>query len=137
MKCPKCESTLKVKCGFVKNNQRYKCKNCSCQYTRSTNRGRPLKQRLLAVTLYLHGMSLNSIAKLLKVSTPGVLDWVRRFARENYVKPDPEGNSVILELDEMWHYLEKKQKNSGSGKCWILLQESYLNGSVVVEAPKL
>ena len=133
MDCPKCSSKTKVKCGFVKDVQRYKCKDCGCQYTRQTRRGRPLEQKLLAVTLYVHGLSLNAIAKLMGVSTPGILDWVRRFAREHYEKPQPQGNSVVLELDEMWHYLGKKRKNSGSGKCWILLPETCLNGNVAIE----
>ena len=133
MQCPKCQSKTKVKCGFVKEVQRYKCKSCGCQYTRLTRRGRPLEQKLLAVTLYVHGLSLSAIAKLFNVSTPGILDWVRRFAREHYEKLEPQGSSVVLEMDEMWHYLGKKRKNSGSGKCWILLPETCLNGNVVIE----
>ena len=135
MHCPKCLSTSKVKCGFVKELQRYKCQSCGCQYTRSTRRGRPTEQKLLAVTLYVHGLSLNAIAKLFGVSTPGVLDWVRRFAKEHYEKLEPQGNSVVLEMDEMWHYLEKKQKSSGFGKYWILLQGNSLTGNVAIEVP--
>ena len=136
MHCPKCHSHKKTKNGFIKGKQRYKCKDCGCQYTRSTARGRPLEQKLLAVTLYVHGLSLNAIAKMMDVSTPGVLDWVKRFAKAHYEKPKPTGNAVILELDEMWHYLEKKHKNSGSGKWLILLQGSCLNGSVAIEVPQ-
>ena len=134
MQCPKCLSDTHVKCGFVKEIQRYKCKQCGCQYTRQTRRGRPLSQKLMAVTLYVNGLSLNAIARLLDVSTPGVLDWVRKFAREHYEKPQPQGNSVVLEMDEMWHYLQKKRKSSGSGRCWILLQDNCLSGNVVIEA---
>ena len=89
MHCPKCQSDHKVKCGFVKNIQRYKCKQCGCQYTRSTPKGRPVEDKLLAVTLYVHGLSLNTIAKLMHVSTPGVLDWVRRYAKKHYEKLEP------------------------------------------------
>ena len=67
MNCPKCNSKARVRCGFVNSVQRYKCKECNCQYTRSSARGRPLAQKLLAVTLYMHGMSLNAIAKLMGV----------------------------------------------------------------------
>jgi transposase-like protein len=34
------------------------------------------------LALYMFGMSMNSIAKLLKVSAPCVLFWVRDFAKE-------------------------------------------------------
>jgi insertion element IS1 protein InsB len=36
------------------------------------------------------------------------------FAIEHYQKPEPTGNTMVLELDEMWHYLKKKQR-----KLWI------------------
>lgn len=104
MQCPKCDHPIGVKNGWVKGAQRYKCKECGCQYTREIPRGRPLRDKLLAVTLYTHGLSLNAIGKLLGVSTPGILDWVRRYARKHYTKLEPQGDAVILELDEMWHY---------------------------------
>ncbi len=31
-KCKKCESNEYVKAGFVKAEQRYKCKKCGCQF---------------------------------------------------------------------------------------------------------
>ena len=68
-----------------------------------------MRDKVLAVLLYMHGLSLNAIAKLLKVSTPVVLKWVRKFARENYEKPKP-GSAVVIEVDEMWHYLQKKEQ---------------------------
>ena len=136
MHCPKCQSDQKVKCGFVKAIQRYKCKSCGCQFTRDTPRGRPLEQKLLAVTLYVHGLSLNAIANMMGVSTPGVLDWIKRFAKTHYEKPLPQGDAVILELDEMWHYIGKKEKNSGFGKSWIVLKANCLNGNVAIEVRK-
>jgi transposase len=68
-----------------------------------------MRDKVLAVLLYMHGLSLNAIAKLLKVSTPAVLKWVRKFAQENYEKPKP-GSAVVIEVDEMWHYLQKKEQ---------------------------
>jgi transposase len=110
MVCPKCSASRFVKNGFVKDIQRYKCKNCACQYTRPEARGRPLSQKLLAVTLYVHGLSLNALAKLFGISTPGMLDWVRTYARRHYEKPIPTSKVLMLELDEMWHYLQKNGK---------------------------
>jgi len=52
---------------------------------------------------------------MFKVSTPAVLRWVRLFAEKTYEKPEP-AEAVIVELDEMWHYLGAKKTNSGSGK---------------------
>ena len=115
MNCPKCGCQKQVKNGFIKGVQRFKCKDCACQYTRSEPRGRPVRDKLMAVTLYVHGMSLNTIGKLMNVSTPGVLDWVRRFSRKHFEKAEPTGEGpLLLELDEMWHYLKKKRT-----KLWI------------------
>ena len=72
-----------------------------------------MRDKLLATILYMHGLSLNAIARLFNVSAPAVLKWVRNFARENYEKPKP-GSAVVMEVDEMWHYLQKK-----NNKLWI------------------
>ena len=69
MHCPKCGSTNKVKAGFIKDAQHYKCKDCSCQFTRSEPKGFPFRVRLMAILLYTHGLSLNAIAKLVGAST--------------------------------------------------------------------
>ena len=88
-----------------------------------------MRDKVLAVLLYMHGLSLNAIAKLLKVSTPAVLKWVRKFARENYEKPKP-GSAVVIEVDEMWHYLQKKRTNSGFGRLIVAIPVSSLTGNV-------
>ena len=50
---------------------------------------------------------MRRISRLGQCSTQSVLNWVRDYAREHYEKPAPEGHAVILEVDEMWHYLKK------------------------------
>lgn len=128
MHCPKCGSVQKVKAGFIKKKQRYKCKDCGCQYTRSEPKGFPLRVRLTAVLLYTHGLSLNAIAKLVGASTPAVLKWVRSFAKEQCEMPSP-GESPIVELDEMWHYIKKNSKKSGSGKPLIIIADDLSTGN--------
>ena len=36
IECPKCGRTERTKNGFHRGKQRYKCKNCGCNYTGST-----------------------------------------------------------------------------------------------------
>jgi IS1 family transposase len=67
-----------------------------------------------AVLFYLSGMSMNRIAFLLQVSAQAVLNWLPAFAKKHYEKPKPTGQVIILELDEMWHYLKHKRR-----KLWI------------------
>ena len=37
IKCPKYGQKEKVKNGFMRGKQRYKCKNCECNYTGGRN----------------------------------------------------------------------------------------------------
>src|SRR5262249_12946302 len=77
-------------------------------------RGKPLATKINAVLWYLSGMSMHRIAFLLRVSTQAVLTWIRDLATAYYEKPAPTGRTIVLQLDEMWHYLKNKR-----GKLWI------------------
>lgn len=126
--CPKCSFQESVKNGTHHGRQRYRCKQCGFQFTRSTPRGRPAQEKAMAVLLYTLGLSLNAIARLLNVSTPAVLRWVRLFAEKVYEKPEPH-EAVIVELDEMWHFLGSKKTNSGSGRLIVAIPVSSLTGN--------
>ena len=109
MNCPKCQHEHFVKNGHVNEKQRYKCKDCNYQWTEHhTHRGRPLAERAFAVFLYCHGLSMNAIAKILRASPSTILQWIRDFGNQHAQPPEPQTDTVVLELDEMWHYLKKK-----------------------------
>ena len=58
---------------------------------------------------------MNAISKLFQVSTTAVLKWIRNFAKKQAPKPRlAPGTPVVLELDEMWHYIKNKKN-----KLWI------------------
>ena len=75
-KCKRCKSGEYVKAGFVKTEQRYKCKKCGCQFMPTRNKGRSKEEKLMAVWLYSHELSFRAIAKLLKISARSVFVWV-------------------------------------------------------------
>ena len=127
--CPKCQSIEVVKNGKVQGKQRYKCKSCSLQFTRLTPRGRPAQEKAMAVTLYTLGLSIRAIARLIGVSPTAVLKWIKTFAKTHYEKPAP-GDAIIVELDEMWHYLGSKKTSYGSGKLIVEKLASLLTGNV-------
>jgi transposase len=135
--CPKCTHEHVVKAGKIGDKQRWRCRACGYQFTRLTPRGRPLWQKSLAVFLYCHGLSMSALGKMFSVHTSSVLKWIRRYATEHYVKPAPGGNAIVMELDEMWHFLQKNAGSSGSGKLVIVLQASSWIGSagVVIRQP--
>ena len=107
--CPKCKAVEVIKSGKILEKQRYKCKKCLFQFTRLTPHGKPASDKAKAVELYIHGLSMRSIGKILNVSTTSVLGWIRKFAREIYEKPEP-GDAILVELDEMWHFLNSKKQ---------------------------
>ena len=107
LRCKRCGSEEHVKNGFMKGLQRYRCKACGLNFTDTPPRGLPLRIKVTAVLLYLSGLSMNRTAKLLGVSTPSVMTWIERFAEAYAQKPEPEGRAVVVELDEMWHFLKK------------------------------
>src|SRR5919205_2791177 len=86
-----------------------RCKRCgSEEYVKNgMMRGKQLAIKAAAVLLYVSGLSMNRTAKLLGVSTPTVQAWLEQFAAAYAQKPEPEGRAVVIELDEMWHYLKK------------------------------
>lgn len=111
MSCPRCQHSHFVKNRCVNEKQCYKCKNCHYQWTENhTHRGRPLAEKVLAVFLYCHGLSMNAIAKMLRASPSTILEWIRHFGTQHAQPPKPQADAVVLELDEMWHYIKKKQK---------------------------
>ena len=130
--CKRCGSAKHVKNGLMRGKQRYLCKTCGLAFTDTPARGKPLALKAAAVLLYVSGLSMNRTAKLLGVSTPTVQAWLEQFAAAYAQKPKPEGRAVVIELDEMWHYLKKSPNRSGSGRLGIVLQGSWWTGSAAV-----
>lgn len=132
MLCVKCGHDRVVKNGSVHGIPKHRCKACGYQFTKiivHDYQKYPLRIKLLAVWLYVSGLSMRRISRLCQCSTQSVLNWVRDYAREHYEKPSPEGQAVVLEVDEMWHYLKKSLESSGSGKLLIVIQDTCLTGN--------
>src|SRR3954466_2184348 len=125
LRCKRCGGEEHVKNGLMRGHQRYLCKSCGLNFTDTPPRGKPLAMKAAAVLLYVSGLSMNRTAKLRGVSTPTVQAWLEQFWLEQFAaayaqKPEPEGRAVVIELDEMWHYLEKVRAAldlEGLGSC--------------------
>ncbi len=117
LRCKRCGSGEHVRNGLMRGKQRYRCKACGLNFTDTPPRGKPFAMKLVAVLLYVSGLSMNRTAKLLGVSTPTVQAWIERFAEAYAQKPEPAGGgrALVIELDEMWHYLKKVQQALGVG----------------------
>jgi transposase len=137
MKCKKCKGNKIVKAGFVRGYQRYKCKECLYYFTDTPIRGHSLCEKLLSLQLYASGLSLRRIGYLLQVSQVTIQKWIQKLVPELCPKLQPEGRVLVMEMDEMWHYLQSKKTNSGYGKLCVVIPVDLLTGNlgVVIEKP--
>ena len=111
----RCAGATFVKNGTVRGHQRYRCKACGRSFTATPPRGKPPAMKALAVLLYALGnVSQGMIAKLLGVSHVAVYKWVRA-AGEGTPAPSATPSSGIVQIDEMWHFVDGKKTRFGSG----------------------
>ena len=122
MKCKRCRSERVVKNGMRHYKQCYLCRDCRHQYTSETGRHTPQEEKA-AVLLYCLGLSFTAIAQVLFVHPSTILRWVRKYAQENCRKPVPQGE-IVIELDEMWHFVRSKKTRSGFGRLTVVQPES-------------
>jgi len=120
MNCPKCSSRFYRKNGFKNNRQRYLCKKCDYNYSTLHGKGKPKKIKAKAIQLYLEGMGFRAIGRTLNVSNVAVLKWMRIAAeiirtQLQQEMPQQKHKIAVMELDEMWHYVGKKNEKRGSG----------------------
>ena len=110
--CKRCAGAAFVKNGTVRGHQRYRCKACGCNFTATPERGKPEAMKALAVLLYAMGnASRGMIARLLGVSHVTVYRWLRA-AGEAAPGPAGEPSSKLVQIDEMWHFVDGKKQGS-------------------------
>ncbi|MBE2220286.1 MAG: IS1 family transposase [Anaerolineae bacterium] len=81
--CPRCGSKKRQnKDGFTPaGSQRYRCKQCQTRYTpEPREHGYDEDVRLQALSLYLEGLSLREISRLLSVNHQSVANWIHGYA---------------------------------------------------------
>jgi transposase len=131
--CKRCSSSNFVNNGKVRGKQRYKCKVCGCNFTEGDRREKT-RPEAKALALLMYGSckaSYGMIAKLLKVSRTSVLNWVRQLAKS---LPEPIIDSDVheIQMDEMWHFINKKNEKFGYGGQWIVLETEPSDGLLAI-----
>ena len=100
--CKKCQSKAYVKAGFIDGEQRYRCRLCGCQFVPSRQKGMDEDKKKLVLCLYTSGLSFRAIAKIVGIHHSAVHRFIKKYAIENYEKPEPCEDAIVeLELDEM------------------------------------
>ena len=137
MNCPKCSFEKSVKSGIIKERQRYKCKNCGCNYTvelKSTAKPKSMKKQ--ALHLYLEGLGFRSIGRFLGVSNVSVLNWIRSFGKEVQELSAQNQAIEMVEVDEMHSYIGSKKTSAGYGLLLIDMGKDSSTSLLAIEATK-
>jgi transposase-like protein len=117
--CPRCHATNIVRSGHAKGRQRYQCESCHYHYT-VRQRGKSPAFKRMALHLYLEGSGFRAIGRLLGVSNVAVMNWIYQFGDSLAPIRKPEGSDLeIVEIDEMFTYIQQKKNLVGSGSLWI------------------
>lgn len=109
--CPYCQANDKqVKNGLnPSGTQRYLCRHCQRAYTpEAKEQGYPDKLRQQAVQLYVDGMNLRRIGRILGVNKQSVANWVKAHADQLPSPPMPSTPDTV-ELDELFTFVGKKK----------------------------
>jgi transposase-like protein len=138
MNCSKCNCSKSVKSGKINGRQRYKCKECGCNYTvsiKSTAKPKSLKKQ--ALHLYLEGLGFRSIGRFLGVSNVSVLNWIRDFGKKVQELHSTSQDIEIVEVDEMHSYVGSKKTTVGYGLLLIDMEKDSSTSLLATEATKL
>ena len=122
-----CKHEVRVKNGKSRHGkQRYKCKECGKTFGDDDGRVKhSMELKLRAIKYYLRGVGIRAIAEVEGVSPAIVLSWVRSFGKllEKHLRqvqlPKDAKNIQILELEEMFSFVEKKLEKSIYGLLLI------------------
>ncbi|MFZ4633966.1 MAG: transposase-like zinc-binding domain-containing protein [Saprospiraceae bacterium] len=117
--CPKCQEAAVVKSGIVKERQRYKCKTCAYFFT-VNKEGKQTDPYYVvkALQLYLEGVSLREIERILGVSHVSVANWVKKYHIEKPQSTAYHPTYQVLTHEELMAYCSDKKQLKGSG-CMI------------------
>ncbi len=133
LKCKKCLSVRFHKSGHTRGMQRYKCKECGCQFTDSPRRGVDPALKALAIVLYAYyGLSMSKIARLCQVSVVAVLNWIKEAALQVEPLTGISSSDVVM-IDEIWHFVNGKKKNYGFDVPLTGSRVSLWDGSAVIK----
>jgi transposase len=130
VRCKGCEGEAIIRNGCTRGLQRYKCKGCGLNFVEGDRRQKPqtaVKKALCVILYSLGKASFSMLGKILNHSPSIIYRWVVE-AMETTQEPHISTNIQEIEFDEMWHFLQKKVKNSGSSKPWIVAHGELLPG---------
>lgn len=126
--CPKCKrSDTIVKSGIVNGKQRHLCKVCNYNFTvRKVGKRIDNYYIVKAAQLYLEGISLREIERILGVSHSTISNWIKEY---NIKKPESsiyDPSYKIVSFTEMQVYLNQEENFQNKGMLITELGSKYL-----------
>ena len=112
MHCPDCNSQELIKRGFKSGYQRYMCRDCGRYCTDRPAKFSP-QIKAQAVEMYMNGVGIRAIGRVLHASPAGVLRWIRKAHADLQVRKAQLGcdqpiQPDIIEMDEIYTCVQKK-----------------------------
>lgn len=126
--CPKCnEPDAIVKSGIINKKQRYLCKRCTYHFTvRKVGKKIDNYYIVKAIQLYLEGLSLREIERILGVSHSNISNWIKTY---NIKKPDLSiynPSYKIVTFEELQTYLSDPEMFINKGVIITELGSKFL-----------
>lgn len=127
IRCPKCQNHDVVKSGVVKGRQRYNCKNCHYFFTVFKD-GKNIDPYYVikALQLYIEGVSLREIERLIGVSHVSVLNWVKKYKVQAPENMEYRPTYKVLKHAEMISFLSDREAIKNSGMIITELGDKYM-----------
>ncbi len=127
--CKSCGSNSYVKNGFVCGVQRYKCKECACNFIHGDKRQKyTMQDRLKVIKLYLENCGIRSIERLTGIRNSQISLWIEgmaEYVKEEFAKSQSQIESVqdieIMEIDELCTYIKKDPRTEENSPLFGLL----------------
>jgi transposase-like protein len=125
--CPKCKSAEIVKSGMAKGKQRYKCHGCNYNFT-VMKQGKSIDPYYVikALQLYIEGVTLREIERILGVSHVSVMNWVKRYNIKAPENLDYHPTYKVLTHDELLEFFAQKSDLKQSGVLVTELGDKFM-----------
>ena len=126
-KCPKCECVEAAKNGILKGRQRFRCKKCGYNYTvDKIGKGISTYYVIKALQLYIEGVSLRELERLLGISHVSVMNWVKKYQVKIPEKNTYHPTYKILNHKELTEFYANRENLTGAGMIVTELGDKFM-----------
>ena len=114
--CPKCKSDNYTKSGIIDERQRYQCKACKYHYTvNKEGKNTDPYYVIKGLQLYLEGISLREIERIIGVSHVTVSNWVKKYLHDTPKSTEYRPTYEVMNHKELIEFISEKNKLKRSG----------------------